>query len=95
MSKALIPSCSSVVHVEFMARTVTEGARFISASGDPERADEMATAEIAKPAYLKLDQVAPVIAVAGLGLCASASFSAPRHFLPRLITETANKLSHK
>ncbi len=79
MSKALILDYSSAVHIESMAKAVTEGARCIGASVDLERVAGAATSEISKSADFKLDQVASVVAAADLGQCDLITFSAPPH----------------
>jgi NAD(P)H dehydrogenase (quinone) len=57
---------SSYGHVEALADAVAEGARSAGATVDVKRVPETAPAEVAKAAYFKLDQKAPVATVAEL-----------------------------
>ena len=83
MFKALILDDLSAIHAELMAEAVTEGACSIGASVDLERAARAAPREIAESPEGKLDQVAPVVAVADLGQRDSTTFTAPPH-VPRM-----------
>ncbi len=84
MFKALILDDSSAIHAELMAQAVTKGAGSIRASIDLERVARAAPREIAKSADVKLDQVAPVVAVGDRGQCDSTTLSAPPH-VPRML----------
>src|ERR1700719_1950646 len=66
MSKVLVLYYSSYGHVEALADAVAEGARSAGATVDVKRVPETAPAEVAKAAYFKLDQRAPVATVAEL-----------------------------
>jgi NAD(P)H dehydrogenase (quinone) len=66
MSKVLVLYYSSYGHVETLAEAVAEGARAAGATVDVKRVPETAPAEVAKAAYFKLDQQAPVATVAEL-----------------------------
>ncbi|CAE6825685.1 NAD(P)H:quinone oxidoreductase [Paraburkholderia haematera] len=66
MSKVLVLYYSSYGHVEALADAIAEGARSAGATVDVKRVPETAPAEVAKAAYFKLDQQAPVATVAEL-----------------------------
>jgi NAD(P)H dehydrogenase (quinone) len=66
MSKVLVLYYSSYGHVEALADAVAEGARLTGATVDVKRVPETAPPEVAKAAYFKLDQKAPVATIAEL-----------------------------
>jgi hypothetical protein len=66
MAKFLVLYYSSYGHVEALAGAVAEGARSAGATVDIRRVPETAPEEVAKAAYFKLDQQAPVATVAEL-----------------------------
>jgi NAD(P)H dehydrogenase (quinone) len=66
MSKVLVLYYSSYGHIEQMAEAVAEGAREAGAEVTIKRVPETAPEDVAKAAYFKLDQVAPVATVAEL-----------------------------
>lgn len=66
MSKVLVLYYSTYGHIETMAAAVAEGARSTGASVDVKRVPETVPEAIAGPAHFKLDQAAPVAAVADL-----------------------------
>ena len=66
MSRILVLYYSSYGHVEALADAVAEGARSAGATVDVKRVPETAPEEVAKAAYFKLDQQAPVATVAEL-----------------------------
>ncbi|MFG1463379.1 NAD(P)H:quinone oxidoreductase [Xanthobacter sp. DSM 24535] len=66
MAKVLVLYYSSYGHVETMAYAVAEGARAAGAQADVKRIPETVPEEIAKGAHFKLDQAAPIAAVADL-----------------------------
>ena len=66
MSKVLVLYYSSYGHIETMAGAVAEGARAAGATVDIKRVPETVPVDIAKSAYFKLDQVAPLASVADL-----------------------------
>jgi len=66
MSKVLVLYYSSYGHLETMAQAMAEGARAGGATVDVKRVPETVPPDVAKSAYFKLDQAAPVATVAGL-----------------------------
>ena len=66
MAKVLVLYYSSYGHIETMAKAVAEGAREAGATVDIKRIPETAPLEVAKNAHFKLDQEAPVAAIADL-----------------------------
>ena len=66
MSEVLVLYYSTYGHIETMAAAVAEGARSTGASVDVKRVPETVPEAIAGPAHFKLDQAAPVAAVADL-----------------------------
>ena len=66
MAKVLVLYYSSYGHIETMAKAVAEGAREAGAQVDIKRVPETAPLEVAKAAYFKLDQEAPIATVAAL-----------------------------
>lgn len=66
MSKVLVLYYSTYGHIETMAGAVAEGARATGATVDLKRVPETVPEAIAGPAHFKLDQAAPVAAVADL-----------------------------
>jgi NAD(P)H dehydrogenase (quinone) len=66
MPKVLVLYYSSYGHIETMANAIAEGARSAGATVDIKRVPETVPEEIARKSYFKLDQAAPVAAVAEL-----------------------------
>ena len=66
MSKILVLYYSSYGHVEALADAVAQGARSMGATVGVKRVPETVPEEVAKGAYFKLDQQAPVATVAEL-----------------------------
>lgn len=66
MAKVLVLYYSSYGHIETMANAVAEGARAAGATVDIKRVPETAPEAVAKAAHFKLDQEAPVAAIADL-----------------------------
>ena len=66
MPKVLVLYYSSYGHIETMANAVAEGSRGAGATVDIKRVPETVPEEIAKGAYFKLDQAAPVATIADL-----------------------------
>ena len=66
MSKVLVLYYSTYGHIETMAEAVAEGARATGATVDLKRVPETVPEALAGPAHFKLDQAAPVAAVADL-----------------------------
>ncbi|MGK2285462.1 NAD(P)H:quinone oxidoreductase [Pedomonas sp. V897] len=66
MSKVLVLYYSSYGHIEKMAQAVAEGAREAGATVDIKRVPELVPEEVARKAYYKLDQEAPVASIEDL-----------------------------
>jgi NAD(P)H dehydrogenase (quinone) len=66
MAKVLVLYYSAYGHIETMANAVAEGAREAGARADVKRVPELVSPEVAKNAYFKLDQPAPIAVVADL-----------------------------
>jgi NAD(P)H dehydrogenase (quinone) len=66
MPKVLVLYYSTYGHMETMANAVAEGARAAGAAVDIKRVPETVPVEIAKAAYFKLDQAAPVAKIEDL-----------------------------
>lgn len=66
MAKVLVLYYSAYGHIETMANAMAEGAREAGAQVDVKRVPELVPLEVAKSSYFKLDQPAPVAAVADL-----------------------------
>jgi len=66
MAKVLVLYYSSYGHIETMANAVAEGARAAGATVDIKRVPETAPEAVAKAAHFKLDQEAPIAAIADL-----------------------------
>jgi len=67
MAKVLVLYYSSYGHLEIMAHAMAEGARSGGAEVSVKRVPETAPLEVAKAAYFKLDQAAPVASIEELG----------------------------
>jgi NAD(P)H dehydrogenase (quinone) len=80
MSKVLVLYYSSYGHLETMANAVAEGARSTGATVDVKRVPETAPLDVAKAAHFKLDQAAPVAAVAELEQYDAIVIGAPTRF---------------
>lgn len=63
MSRVLVLYYSSYGHIETMAGAVAEGARSTGATVDVKRVPETAPLDVAKAAYFKLDQAAPIATI--------------------------------
>ena len=66
MTKVLVLYHSAYGHIETMAKAVAEGAREAGATVDIKRVPETVPEEIAKAAYFKLDQEAPIARIEDL-----------------------------
>lgn len=66
MTKILVLYYSAYGHIEAMATAVAEGARDAGATVDIKRVPELVPVEVAKSAYYKMDQAAPVATIADL-----------------------------
>ena len=80
MSKVLVLYYSSYGHLETMANAVAEGARSAGAKVDVKRVPETVPAEVAKAAYFKLDQAAPVATIDELANYDAIIVGAPTRF---------------
>lgn len=80
MSKVLVLYYSSYGHLETMANAVAEGARATGAQVDIKRVPETVPTEVAKNAYFKLDQAAPVASVEDLVNYDAIVIGAPTRF---------------
>ena len=93
MSKVLVLYYSTYGHIETMAAAVAEGARSTGASVDVKRVPETVPEAIAGPAHFKLDQAAPVAAVADLEHYDAIIVGCPTRF-GRLPSQMASFLDH-
>ena len=66
MTKVLVLYYSSYGHIEAMANAVAEGARAAGAVADVKRVPETVPEAMAKAAYFKLDQAAPIASITDL-----------------------------
>ena len=66
MTKVLILYYSAYGHMERMAQAVAEGVRDAGAEADIKRVPELVPEEVAKQSGFKLDQKAPIAAIAEL-----------------------------
>lgn len=80
MSKVLVLYYSSYGHLEAMAEAVAEGARAAGASVDVKRVPETVPQEVAAASHFKLDQKAPVAAVAELANYDAIVIGTPTRF---------------
>lgn len=80
MPKVLVLYYSSYGHIETMANAVAEGARATGATVDIKRVPETVPDDIAKGAYFKLDQAAPVAVIADLANYDAIVIGAPTRF---------------
>ncbi len=80
MPKVLVLYYSSYGHIETMANAVAEGARSTGATVDLKRVPETAPLEVAKAAYFKLDQTAPIATIEDLANYDAIIVGAPTRF---------------
>ena len=80
MSRVLVLYYSSYGHMEKMAHAVAEGARSAGAQVDLKRVPETTPVEVAKAAYFKLDQPAPVATIDDLGNYDAIIIGTPTRF---------------
>jgi NAD(P)H dehydrogenase (quinone) len=66
MSKVLVLYYSAYGHIEQMAEAVAEGARAAGATVDIKRVPELVPEDVARGAYMKLDQAAPIAKIEDL-----------------------------
>ena len=80
MSKVLVLYYSSYGHIEKMAEAVAAGLREGGATVDVKRVPETAPLEVAKAAYFKLDQAAPVAKIEDLANYDAIIIGSPTRF---------------
>lgn len=80
MSKVLVLYYSTYGHMETMAQAMAEGARSAGAAVDIKRVPETVPDDIARNAHFKMDQAAPVAAVADLERYDAIIVGAPTRF---------------
>ncbi|HEX2940587.1 MAG TPA: NAD(P)H:quinone oxidoreductase, partial [Rhodopila sp.] len=80
MAKVLVLYYSTYGHMETMANAVAEGARQAGAQVDVKRVPETAPEDVARAAHFKLDQAAPVAAVADLANYDAVIIGSPTRF---------------
>ncbi len=80
MAKVLVLYYSSYGHIETMANAVAEGARSGGATVDVKRVPETAPLEVAKAAFFKLDQPAPIAKIDDLANYDGIIIGAPTRF---------------
>jgi NAD(P)H dehydrogenase (quinone) len=80
MSKVLVLYYSSYGHIEQMAEAVAAGVREAGATADIKRVPETAPEAVAKAAYFKLDQAAPVATIADLEAYDAIIIGSPTRF---------------
>jgi NAD(P)H dehydrogenase (quinone) len=91
MSKVLVLYYSSYGHIETMAEAVAEGARSTGATVDIKRIPETVPQDVAEAAHFKLDQNAPVAAIAELADYDAIIVGTPTRF-GRIASQTASFL---
>ncbi|OYX14994.1 MAG: NAD(P)H:quinone oxidoreductase, type IV [Rhizobiales bacterium 32-66-8] len=89
MTKVLVLYYSTYGHIETMAQAIAEGARSAGADVDIKRVPETVPEEIAKSAYYKLDQAAPIATVDELATYDAIIVGAPTRF-GRMPSQMAN-----
>jgi NAD(P)H dehydrogenase (quinone) len=80
MAKVLVLYYSSYGHIETMAHAVAEGARAAGATVDVKRVPETVPEAVAKAAYFKLDQPAPIATPSELANYDAIIVGAPTRF---------------
>ncbi len=80
MAKVLVLYYSSYGHIEAMASAVADGARAAGATVDVKRVPETAPEAVAKAAYFKLDQAAPVATIEDLAAYDAIVVGTPTRF---------------
>jgi NAD(P)H dehydrogenase (quinone) len=80
MSKVLVLYYSTYGHIEQMAEAVAAGVREAGATADIKRVPETAPEAVAKAAYFKLDQAAPVATIADLEAYDAIIIGSPTRF---------------
>ncbi|MBS0640621.1 MAG: NAD(P)H:quinone oxidoreductase [Proteobacteria bacterium] len=80
MAKVLVLYYSTYGHIETMANAVAEGARSAGAAVDVKRVPETVPEAVATTAHFKLDQAAPVAAVADLAEYDAIIIGTPTRF---------------
>jgi len=80
MAKVLVLYYSSYGHIEQLAHAEAEGARLAGATVDVKRVPETVPEEVAKAAYFKLDQPAPIAKIEELANYDAIIVGAPTRF---------------
>jgi len=80
VAKVLVLYYSSYGHIEQMANAIAEGARAAGATVDVKRVPENVPEAVAKAAYFKLDQAAPIATVDDLANYDAIIVGAPTRF---------------
>src|SRR5271166_2981794 len=80
MAKVLVLYYSTYGHIEALANAMAEGARSAGAEADVKRVPELVPDEVAKKAHFKLDQPAPVAAIADLANYDAIAVGTPTRF---------------
>ncbi len=80
MTRVLVLYYSSYGHIETMANAVAEGAKAAGATVDIKRVPEIVPEAVAKAAYFKLDQAAPIAKVEDLANYDAIVVGAPTRF---------------
>src|SRR5947209_6097221 len=80
MARVLVLYYSSYGHIETMANAVAEGARSAGATVDIKRVPETVPADVAKAAYFKADQKAPIAVIDDLANYDAIIIGAPTRF---------------
>ena len=91
LAKVLVLYYSSYGHVETMANAIAEGARSTGATVDVKRVPETAPMDVAKAAYFKLDQAAPIAVIDDLANYDAIILGSPTRF-GRLASQMASFL---
>jgi NAD(P)H dehydrogenase (quinone) len=91
--KILVLYYSAYGHIEKMAQAVAEGAREAGALVDIKRVPELVPADVAKASHYKLDQAAPVAAIADLADYDAIIVGTGTRF-GRIASQMANFLDH-
>jgi NAD(P)H dehydrogenase (quinone) len=91
MAKILVLYYSSYGHIETMAQAIAQGARSAGATVDVKRVPETTPPEVAKAAFFKLDQSAPVASIEELADYDALIVGSPTRF-GRLSSQMASFL---
>lgn len=89
MTKVLVLYYSAYGHMEQMAHAAAEGARSAGAEADVKRVPELVPEDVARAAYMKLDQPAPVAKIEDLPKYDAIILGVPTRF-GRMNSQMAN-----